>query len=160
MLCVSLPGLILGRGGAHLVECLPSIHEALSSETSVPHKPGMMVHSCNLSTWESRRQEDQMFNNAVVYVESEASQSCKRRKLAAQAFSTLLPIAYSQLLDLSFRAQGQGGCKLLLRGGKIPNEQHAPPTQPPPSATQPPYTLGISACWDINYHKAEVRGAH
>lgn len=62
----------------------------------------MVAHSCNLSPWERWRQEDQMFNNTIVYIESEASRGCKRRKLAAP-FSTLLPIEYAQLLEQSFR---------------------------------------------------------
>lgn len=61
----------------------------------------MVAHSCNLSTWERWGQEAQMFNT-IDYIESEANQGCKRRKLAAPS-STLLPIVCSQLLELSFR---------------------------------------------------------
>lgn len=61
---------------------MPSIHEALSSVTSAPHKPGMEAPSCNLGPWERWRQETRKFNgkfnNATVYTESEARQGCKR----------------------------------------------------------------------------------
>lgn len=48
-------------GVVSLVECLSSIHEALSSIASAPHKPGMASHSRKLSVWERGRQEDQKF---------------------------------------------------------------------------------------------------
>lgn len=102
--------------------------------SSVPHKPGMVAHSSNLSAWERWRQEDRKVNNAIVYIESKASHG-----------SPTIQRSPALCLQLACRAelqaQGQEGRKLVLPGGKILNEQHPPPIQPHPSATQPHFHL-------------------
>lgn len=58
------PGLVL------LVECLPNMDEALSSIPSTTENLGVVLHPCNLSTWEGNAGNSEFSSPPLCYLMS------------------------------------------------------------------------------------------